>query len=57
MRTNMENGRHIGVPRDGSFYGYLRECKEILILLLVCTQVSKMLLFYKVNSYINTYLW
>ncbi len=54
LRTKTENGRHIGVPGDGSFYGYLRECEMIL---LVCTQANKMLLYYKVNSYINTYLW
>ncbi len=48
LRTKTENGRHIGVPGEGSFYGYLHECKRIL---LVCTQASKMLLYYMENSY------
>ncbi len=37
---------------DGNFNGYLRECKKILILLLVCTQASEMLLYYKVNRHL-----
>ena len=38
---NTENSRHVGLQRDGSFYGNLNECKETPGMFVVCVESGK----------------
>ena len=50
LQRKTENSCHVGVQRDRSFYGYLHEMSDILIMLLMCVESDKIPLLCKLKQ-------